>query len=94
MCVWGGGRGNGILRLHGFMQVILEVIMIMQSGRGSDPHLATFHKRYSRSIHRPLLDNAPSTFAEAVIGLAAELIAVTSSVPDRAQGKLRYVDLS
>lgn len=67
--------------------------MVTQSGRG-DPHMATFHKRYSRSVvHRPLLENAPSPFAEAVIGLAAELIAVTNtvSVSDRTQAKLRYL---
>jgi hypothetical protein len=78
------------LSLYLLLQLIMEVIMVMQSGRG-DPHTATFHKRYSRSVvHRPLLENAPSPFAEAVIGLATELIAVTNCLPDRMHAKFRY----
>ena len=68
--------------------MILDVVMVMQSGRG-DPHMSTFHKRYSRSIHRPLLENAPSAFTDAVISLAAELIVATNSTADRTQTKLR-----
>lgn len=61
------------------LQVMLEIIMIMQNGR-SDPYTSTFNKKFSR-INRPLLENAPFAFAEAVIGLVAELIAVTSTLP-------------
>lgn len=68
--------------------MILDSIMVMQSGR-SDPHMSTFHKRYSRSIHKPLLEIAPPTFAEAVVGLAVELIVVTNSVGDKAQSRFR-----
>ena len=71
--------------------MLLEVIMVMQSGRG-DPHTATFHKRYPRGgIHRPLLEIAPAGFAEAVVLLAVELIVVTNSGTDKTLGKFRYI---
>ncbi len=69
--------------------MILDVIIGVQSGRG-DP--SAFYKKYPRggSVHRPLLESAPSLFTEAVIGLAVELIATTNNTThDRTQNKLR-----
>ena len=65
--------------------------MIMQEGR-SDPHVSAtaIYKKF-RGIHIPLLASAPYSFAESIVGLAVELIAITSNLPDyqMAQGRFR-----
>ena len=60
--------------------------MYMQSGRGD----AQSNVKKYRSIHRPLLESAPHSFADAVTGLAVELIAATNNSSDNPRTQSRF----
>ena len=63
--------------------MLLESIVSMHTGgAGGGGGLGQQHlqkKWYIKTIQRPLLASAPSSFTDAIVGLAAELIVVTQS---------------
>ena len=65
--------------------------MIMPGSRAEQQAISNLNKKI-RSMQPPLLESAPSSFAESIVSLAVELIVVTNSPQNRlrSQRKFRY----
>ena len=57
------------------LQLLMETMVSMHSGGGAGQQPQ--QKKWYKSIQRPLLASAPSSFSEAIVSLAVELIVAT-----------------